>query len=75
MYVLLELNLFQTIKVPVNSDRLVLVALGGNHYIGFIKNKHFDFLRIKCPHLQYPVQQCTRSAYNDVSFYLLTSLH
>ena len=59
----------------MNPDRLIFVALGIDHHISFIENKHFNLPRIKRSEFQDPVQQCTRCTYNDVRRDLFSSAY
>uniref|UniRef100_G3W0H3 Uncharacterized protein n=1 Tax=Sarcophilus harrisii TaxID=9305 RepID=G3W0H3_SARHA len=52
--------------IPLDSYTLILMALGGYHYISFIKNKHFDLLGIDEFQLGAPIQDSARSTNHNL---------
>lgn len=62
-------------EIPLDTYALVLMALGGNHHISFIQNKHLDLLGFDELQLLTPVQDSTRSTNHNLFRQLCSSLH
>lgn len=62
-------------EIPLDTYALVLMALGGNHHISFIQNKHLDLLGVDELELLTPVQDSTRSTNHNLFLQLCSSLH